>query len=52
MPTGGRDPVTGYYRKPGWKGTAPMHAAPQHDPKYRHYKPKDLAVVRMNGCDH
>jgi hypothetical protein len=21
-------------------------------PKYRHYKPKDLAVVRINGRDH
>ncbi|AGA31229.1 hypothetical protein [Singulisphaera acidiphila] len=22
-----------------------------HPPKYRHYKPKDLAVVHINGCD-
>src|SRR5262249_53251810 len=24
----------------------------QRDPKYRHYKPKDLAVVRIDGRDH
>ena len=22
-----------------------------HQPKYRHYKPKDLAVVRIDGRD-
>jgi len=25
---------------------------PRRIPKYRHYKPKDLAVVRINGKDH
>src|SRR5262245_26148368 len=25
---------------------------PTRLPKYRHYKPKDLAVVRLNGRDH
>jgi integrase len=29
-----------------------MGAADQHVPKYRHYKPKDLGVVRINGKDH
>src|SRR3954452_24036019 len=25
---------------------------PSHLPKYRHYKPKDLAAVRLDGKDH
>ncbi len=29
-----------------------MPADPLRDPKYRHYKPKDLAVVRIDGRDH
>src|SRR5690349_16713380 len=29
-----------------------MSTAQQHVPKYRHYKPKDLAVVRIDGRDH
>jgi integrase len=29
-----------------------MPAADRHIPKYRHYKPKDLAVVRIDGRDH
>jgi integrase len=27
-------------------------STPSHLPKYRHYKPKDLAVVRIDGRDH
>jgi hypothetical protein len=26
--------------------------SPSHLPKYRHYKPKNLAVVRLDGKDH
>jgi integrase len=29
-----------------------MAGADRHVPKYRHYKPKDLAVVRIDGRDH
>ena len=29
-----------------------MHAVDSHIPKYRHYKPKDLAVVRIDGRDY
>lgn len=29
-----------------------MPASPDHVPKYRHYVPKDLAVVRIGGKDH
>jgi integrase len=29
-----------------------MSARSEADPKYRHYKPKNLAVVRINGKDH
>jgi integrase len=29
-----------------------MSTAPPRVPKYRHYKPKDLAVVRIDGKDH
>ena len=29
-----------------------MPAKTPHIPKYRHYKPKDLAVVRIDGRDH
>ncbi len=29
-----------------------MDATPSRDPKYRHYKPKNLAVVRIDGLDH
>jgi integrase len=29
-----------------------MPPSPSRDPKYRHYKPKDLAVVRIDGRDH
>ena len=29
-----------------------MPAADRHIPKYRHYKPKDLAVVRIDGRDY
>src|SRR3954470_14601002 len=29
-----------------------MPAKAPHLPKYRHYKPKDLAVVRIHGKDH
>ena len=29
-----------------------MPASTPHLPKYRHYKPKDLAVVRIDGKDH
>jgi integrase len=29
-----------------------MSAAEQHVPKYRHYKPKNLGVVRIDGRDH
>src|SRR5437870_4087544 len=29
-----------------------MSAPAQHVPKYRHYKPKDLGVVRIDGRDH
>jgi integrase len=29
-----------------------MPDADRHIPKYRHYKPKDLAVVRIDGHDH
>ena len=29
-----------------------MAAQPDHTPKYRHYKPKDLGVVRIDGKDH
>ena len=29
-----------------------MAKAPPRDPKYRLYKPKNLAVVRIAGCDH
>lgn len=29
-----------------------MPAADSHIPKYRHYKPKNLAVVRIDGHDH
>lgn len=27
-------------------------SADRPDPKYRHYKPKNLAVVRIDGRDH
>ena len=30
----------------------PMPARSSRPPKYRHYKPKDLAVVRIDGKDH
>src|SRR3954451_7274986 len=29
-----------------------MSLKPPHFPKYRHYKPKNLAVVRIDGKDH
>ena len=29
-----------------------MAASPERTPKYRHYKPKDLGVVRIDGRDH
>jgi integrase len=29
-----------------------MNSAEQHVPKYRHYKPKNLGVVRIDGRDH
>jgi hypothetical protein len=29
-----------------------MPTADRHIPKYRHYKPKNLAVVRIDGHDH
>ena len=29
-----------------------MSARIPADPKYRHYRPKNLAVVRINGKDH
>ena len=29
-----------------------MAKVPPREPKYRHYKPKNLAVVRIAGCDH
>ena len=29
-----------------------MPASPNHVPAYRHYKPKDLGVVRIDGRDH
>ncbi len=29
-----------------------MSSSPHQAPKYRHYKPKDLAVVRIDGRDH
>ena len=29
-----------------------IQAIRYHLPKYRHYKPKDLAVVRLDGKDH
>jgi len=29
-----------------------MAAPAQHVPKYRHYKPKNLGVVRIDGRDH
>lgn len=29
-----------------------MPVVKRKDPKYRHYKPKNLAVVRVNGHDH
>lgn len=29
-----------------------MSATPNRNPKYRHYKPKNLAVVRNDGRDH
>ena len=29
-----------------------MSTSAQRDPKYRHYKPKNLAVVRIDGHDH
>src|SRR5438128_616798 len=28
-----------------------MNSAERHDPKYRHYKPKNLGVVRIDGRD-
>jgi hypothetical protein len=29
-----------------------MPSRSPHVPQYRHYRPKDLAVVRLNGRDH
>src|SRR5438046_3195494 len=29
-----------------------MSASSQHVPKYRHYRPKNLGVVRIDGRDH
>ena len=29
-----------------------MNATTAKDPKYRHYKPKNLGVVRIDGRDH
>jgi integrase len=29
-----------------------MSTSSRRIPKYRHYRPKNLAVVRINGCDH
>jgi integrase len=37
---------------PGFSGDFSMSAEAQKAPKYRHYKPKDLAVVRIGGKDH
>jgi integrase len=37
---------------PGFSGDFSMSAEAQKAPKYRHYKPKDLAVVRISGKDH
>src|SRR3712207_7236156 len=36
----------------GTEGRTAMPARSPHLPKYRHYKPKDLAVVRIHGKDH
>lgn len=45
-----RSSSTWYYSGP--KGTAmPIPPSPS-SLKYRHYKPKDLAVVRIDGRDH
>lgn len=45
-----RSSSTWYYSEP--KGTAIPTPSSPSTPKYRHYKPKDLAVVRINGRDH
>ena len=29
-----------------------MATFPEHNPKYRHYKPKDVGAVRIDGRDH
>ena len=42
---------TGYYCGPKWLHHL-MQSNSRPDPKYRHYKPKDLAFVRVNGRDH
>ena len=34
------------------KAALPMPTTDRPIPKYRHYKPKDLAVVRIDGRDH
>src|SRR5579864_9441001 len=34
------------------EGDSPMGTNADHTPKYRHYKPKNLGVVRIDGRDH